>query len=211
MTQTTTLGGASPFQFPILWDELLVGTQPNTFTWSGRVDFRGARRHFSWQHKQGPGVKGTVNTFRGTHTHPFEMIVWVWTDEQWRLLPQLLAFFDYDGTKTGPDGLPMVFPVDIYHPALSFLGIGQVLCEWIESPDVDKERSGHALVKFGLHEYLPEIATTNVTVTPAQTQTPIGVNSEITAGSANVSAVLPSREAANKAMANVLGLKTALP
>jgi hypothetical protein len=126
MSNLVTIGGASPFRFPIIWDSLSLGG--GAFTWSGRVDFVGAARKFTWDHKNGPGVKGTVDTFRATHTHPFTMRIYVWTDAQWQLLPGLLSFFSYDGTKLGPDGLPLVNPVDIYHPALSYLDIHQVLC-----------------------------------------------------------------------------------
>jgi hypothetical protein len=205
----TTVGGASPFRFPTIWDSLSLGG--GAYTWHGPVKFRSARRNFDWQFKRAPGVKGDTNTFRGTHAHPFEMIVRVWTDAMWSELPNLLSFFNYDGTKTGPDGLPLVSPIDIYHPALSFVNIGQVLCEWIEVPEFREEREGDVLVRFGLHEYLPAIATTNVTTTPAATQTPIGVNSEITAGSATTSAVLPSQKAAIASEANVLGTLKGLP
>ena len=197
-----TSAGASPFRFPAIWDSLSLGG--GAFTWSGRVDFKAARRVFSWQHKLGPGVKGTVDTFRGTHTHPFEMIVWVWTDAQWQLLPGLLAFFQTDGTKTGPDGLPLANPVEIYHPALASVDITQVTCEWIEAPEVDKDRSGHAIWRFGLHEFIPVVQNTNVTKTP--TQTLIGVNGDFTAGDAPASVSAVDQATAVRNEGAVLGL-----
>ena len=207
MSNLTTIGGPSPFRFPAIWDSLSLGG--GAFTWSGRVDFVGAKRAFSWQHKSGPGVKGTVDTFRATHTHPFQMRLYVWTDAQWELLPGLLAFFQYDGTKLGSDGLPMVAPVDIYHPALSYLDISQVLCEEILAPEVDKERSGAIWLPFRLHEFLPAIPAVNVTKTP--TQTLIGVNGEFTAGSAPASVAVVPQKVAVANQANVLGLSGVLP
>jgi hypothetical protein len=203
----TSLGAPSPFRFPIIWDSLSLGG--GAFTWSGRVDFVGAKRPFSWQHKIGPGVKGTVDTFRGTHTHPFMMRVYVWTDAQWQLLPGLLSFFQYDGTKIGPDGLPLANPVEIYHPALAYLDITQVTCEEILAPEVDKERSGAVWLPFKLHEFLPAIPSVNTTKTP--TQTMVGVNGEFTAGSAPASVALVPQKAAIANEANVLGIPHVLP
>jgi len=163
------LGGPSPFSLPAIWDSISFGL--GAYTWSGKIEFRGARRHFSWQHKQGPGRKGTVDTFRGTHTHPFEMVLYVIDEAQWQLLPGLLQFFNYDDLKLGPDGLPLINPIDISHPALQFVGIHQVLCEWIEAPMVRQEREGDVLVRFGLHEFIP-VLPQNVTKTPIAVSVP---------------------------------------
>jgi hypothetical protein len=203
----TVPGGPSPFRFPAIWDSLTLGG--GVFTWSGRVDFVGAKRAFSWQHKSGPGVKGTLDTFRATHTHPFMMRVYVWTEVQWALLPGLLEFFQYDGTKIGPDGGPLVLPVDIYHPALTYLGISQVLCEEILAPEIDKERSGAVWLPFKLHEFLPPIPVINATTTPVQTS--VGIASQITAGNAAASVAAVNSAAAVAAEANVLGIAGILP
>lgn len=159
----------SPFAAPGSWDELVLGG--GDFSWKGRVDFVGAKRAFSWQHKVPPGVKGDVNTFRGTHCHSFTMRLYVWTDAQWQMLPDLLSFFQYDGTHLGADGTPLAYPCDIYHPALAYLDIHQVLCEEIHAPEVDKEHSGAVWLGFRLHEFLPQVAG-NVTTTPLRPQTP---------------------------------------
>lgn len=163
------LGGPSPFSFPAIWDSVSFGL--GSFTWSGKIEFRGARRHFSWQHKKGPGRKGSVSTFRGTHPNAFEMILYITDDSQWSLLPGLMQFFQYDETKLGPDGLPLVIPIDIDHPALQFVGIHQVVCEWIEAPFVRQEREGDAIMRFGLHEYLLALPQ-NVTTTPIAVSVP---------------------------------------
>ena len=123
--------------------------------------------------KTPPGVQGEVYTYRGLHTHPFRMLIEVWTDDQWQMLPDLLSFFTYDATKPNPNG--PANPVDIYHPTLSLVDISQVLCLDIVAPEVDQEHSGAAWIEFVLREYRPAVISTNVTATPAATQVPIVV------------------------------------
>jgi hypothetical protein len=157
----------SPFMFPRSWDSIQIGGAGG-LSWQGRVDFVGLKRSFDWQFKRPPALKGDINTFRGTHCHSFTMKVRVWTDVQWLQLPQLLSYFQYDGTKFGPDGQPFANPVDIYHPALAFLDISQVLCEEIFAPEIDKEHAGDAWCNFRLHEFLPAV-NVNGTKTPVAT------------------------------------------
>lgn len=168
---TTTTGIASPFKYPVIWDSISLGG--GAFTWNGRVQFKGAKRSYNWQVKTPPGVQGEVYTYRGLHTHPFRMLIEVWTDDQWQMLPDLLSFFTYDATKPNPNG--PANPVDIYHPTLSLVDISQVLCLDIVAPEVDQEHSGAAWIEFVLREYRPAVISTNVTATPAATQVPIVV------------------------------------
>ena len=206
MTQPfTLLGGPSPFKFPSIWDSVSFGG--GVYTWSGKIQFRQARRHFSWQHKSGPGKKGTLDTYRGTHTRAFEMILFVWTEDQWNLLPGLLQFFNYDGSKLGPDGAPLVDPIDIYHPALSFIDIHQVLCEWIEAPEIRQEREGDAIVKFGLHEYLPPLPV-NVTKTPIGVSVPTAFINNQNEG---LSGKIADQQTAIDNLGTQLGEKGSLP
>lgn len=160
----------SPFRFPAIWDSLSLGG--GAFTWSGKIQFSGAKRAYNWQVKVPPGVQGEVYTYRGLHTHPFKMRLEVWTDPQWALLPGLLAFFTYDALKPNPNGTAN--PVDIYHPALAAVDISQVLCLEIEAPEVDQDRTGAAWWTFVLREYRPA-PPQNVTNTPKATQVPIVV------------------------------------
>lgn len=161
----------SPFRFPAIWDSVSFGG--GAFTWSGKIEFRGAARSYNWQVKEPPGVQGEVYTYRGLRTKPFRMRLEVWTDAQWQLLPGLLAFFDYDNAgKPNPNG--SANPFDIYHPALSALNISQVLCLDVEAPEVDQERTGAVWWTFVLREYRPA-PTVNVTNTPTAVQTPIVV------------------------------------
>ncbi len=206
MSNVVTIGGPSPFRFPAIWDSLSLGG--GAFTWSGRVDFVGARRAFDWQFKKPPGVKGDINTFRGTHCNSFQMRIYVWTEAQWELLPGLLSYFQYDGSKLGPDGLPLVNAVDIYHPALSYLDITQVICEEIFAPEVDKERSGAVWLAFKLHEYLPAIPTRNVTKTPtgAIASTPFVPNAN-----AGVGAQIQTQQQSIENLSSQLGQPGSLP
>lgn len=164
------MANASPFIFPVIWDSVSFGG--GAFTWSGKVQFVGARRSYNWQIKTPPGIQGEVYTYRGLHTYPFRMRLEVWTDQQWQLLPGLLAFFTYDALKPNPNG--SANPVDIYHPALSAIDISQVLCLDIEAPEVDQERSGAAWWTFVLREFRPA-PVANVTNTPQATQVPLVV------------------------------------
>lgn len=157
------LGGPSPFRFAAIWDSISFGL--GAFTWSGKIEVRGARRMFSWQHKKGPGRKGASSTFRGTEPRPFELVLYIEDDNQWSLLPGLLQFFNYDETKLGPDGLPLVQPIDVDYPPLQFIGIHQVICQWIEAPFIRQEREGDVVIRFGLHEFLLPLPQ-NVTQTP---------------------------------------------
>lgn len=164
------MANASPFTFPVIWDSVSFGG--GAFTWSGKVQFIGARRSYNWQIKTPPGIQGEVYTYRGLHTHPFKMRLEVWTEPQWQLLPGLLAFFTYDALKPNPNG--SANPVDIYHPALSAIDISQVLCLDVEAPEVDQERSGAAWWTFVLREFRPA-PPANVTNTPQATQVPLVV------------------------------------
>lgn len=160
----------SPFRFPVIWDSVSFGG--GAFTWSGKIQFIGAKRSYNWQIKTPPGIQGEVYTYRGLHTHPFRMRLEVWTDAQWALLPGLLAFFNYDALKPNPNG--SANPVDIYHPSLSAIDISQVLCLDIEAPEVDQERTGAVWWTFVLREFRPA-PPVNITNTPAATQVPIVV------------------------------------
>jgi hypothetical protein len=186
----TVLGvSPSPFSDPNSWDSITVGGATGTpFTMSGvKIQFRGAKRHFAWQFKKGPGVRGDVNTFRGTHTNPFTLTVWVWSGgivndagtqiyalDQWNALQQFVSCFQYnDNNLSTATGEPNVNPVDISHPALDYLNIHQVVCEWIGAPEVDQDHSGWVKLEIGLHEFLPVVPSQNVTSTPTHSNTPI--------------------------------------
>lgn len=159
----------SPFNDPASWDSITIGGSGQTpYTLNGvKIQFKGAHRHFSWQNKKGPGTRGDVNTFRGTHTNPFQLIIWVWTDAQWDALQVFLSAFNYNDNTIDPaTGEPNVAPVDMFHPALSFLNISQVYCERIETPEIDQDRTGWVKVVIHLHEFLLPVAK-NVTATPS--------------------------------------------
>lgn len=175
--QTLTVLGqtVSPFNDPVSWDSITVGNSQGSFTLANvKIQLRGAKRHFAWQFKKGPGVRGDVNTFRGTHTNSFTLTIWVWTDTQWDQLQQFVSAFNYnDNALNAATGEPNANPVDISYPPLDYLNIHQVLCEWIESPEIDQDHSGWAKCNFGLHEFLPVVPNQNVTNTPIATQVPI--------------------------------------
>lgn len=163
-------GNPSPFLFPDQWDA--VSFAHGAFTWKGKVQFRNAKRSFNWQIKTPPGLQGEVYTYRGVRTRPFQMRLQCWTDAQWQLLPDLVAFFNYNVTLSTP--VNPAAPIDIYHPALAVIGISQVLCEDIDAPEVEQERGGEAWITFALREFKPTTPL-NVTNTPLATQVPIVV------------------------------------
>ena len=199
----------SPFNDPGSWDSITVGGlggQGVTLT-NVKIQLRQARRHFSWQYKKGPGTRGDVNTYRGTHTNSFQLLIWVWTDTQWAALQSFVACFNYnDNNLSTSTGEPNVNPVDISHPSLDYLNIHQVICEWIEAPEVDQDRSGWAKVTFGLHEFLPVVPSQNVTSTPKGAQSPIVVINRL---GGSVGRTLQSEQNAISALAP--SLPTTLP
>jgi hypothetical protein len=159
------MSNASPFRFPELWDSISFGG--GAFTWSGKIEIRGASRYYKWQQKNSPGRKGATQTFQATFPKPFTIKFFIWTDSQWTLLPGLLQVFFYDGSKTAPDGSPLIVPVDIYHPQLAMVDIFQVVIDEIMSPEVDQERSGWATMLVKMREFLPPV--------PASVKTPVAV------------------------------------
>jgi hypothetical protein len=202
--QTITLASDSPFSNPQPWDALVLGSGP-TFTWLGPVDFRGAKRSFSWQYKYPKGIKGDVNTFRGTHCQSFMMRVHVWSASQWGQLPQLLSYFNYDGTKLGPDGTPLANPVNMFHPALALIGITQVICEEIHAFEIDKEHSGRGWQDFKLHEFLPEVSAINAT------KTPLAATPFLVSETAGVAAAIATQSQETLNLAQQLGTPGSLP
>jgi hypothetical protein len=151
---TSISSAASPFKFPILWDSLSLGG--GAFTWRGKLEIRGAKRWYKWQQKNAPGKKGADQTFRARWPQPFQIRLFVWTHDDWGPLLELLDWFNYDATKLGPTGTD-VKPIDIYHPQLSIVDISQVVCDWVQAPEVEQERSGWAIATIQLREFAPAV------------------------------------------------------
>jgi hypothetical protein len=110
---------ASPFALPEVWDAVTVAGK----VWTGKVEIKGAKRAYKWDIKDGMGLQGALETYRGQTPTPFTITFYIWTDAMYAAWLDFVKLFQYNGVKFQPK------PVSIYHPQLDTLGIGQILCE----------------------------------------------------------------------------------
>lgn len=125
-----------PYTFPQAWDTIRI----NGIYWGGphglgaKIKIVGATRFYKIQQKDGQGLDGATQTFRGFKPKPFKLEFSWWTATQhagWAFFSQIFIF---DASKSiGP---PPVF--DISHPALSLLNISAILVEEVGAVDVDE-------------------------------------------------------------------------
>lgn len=156
MTQPViTIQGSTPLTDPVSWDTIIV----SGVKWFGKVDIRGAERSYKWDIKDGLGLQGAIETYRGQTPSPFTIDFFLWTSEHFLAWQSFSLLFLYDGTRPGG-----VKPVDIFHPALVYLGIYQVICEGVGAPEkISDDLMFRATVK--LREYYPP-PKVNTTRTP---------------------------------------------
>lgn len=145
----------SPWDAPGVWDTLVV----SGFTYSAPADgwfqIMGAERSYRWDVKDGAGLQGAIETYRGRTPPQFTLTFYIWTADQYAATETFLKTFLYDPTKL------QVTPFTIYHPTLDNLLISQVICEgvggitkvgdWQSGPDMFT-----ATVK--LREFFPLLA-----------------------------------------------------
>lgn len=128
MTQPIDLDAwASPFTEPKVWDQITVGGKlwgPNR-----KVEIKSAKRAYKWDVKDGMGQQGALETYRGQTPPPFQIVFYLWTNDQYNEWQTFQRLFKYDGVKFQPT------PVSIYHPMLDQLGIYQIICEDIGAPE----------------------------------------------------------------------------
>lgn len=157
MTQpVVTIQGATPFSDPVSWDTIIVGG----VSWFGRFKIKGAKRSYKWDIKDGLGLQGAIETYRGQTPSPFEIVFSLWTDQQFQLWDQFSLLFRYDGATPGVG----VKPVDVFHPQLAKVGIYQIICEDIGAPEMVSD-DGMWEASVNVREYFPPLPV-NTTVTP---------------------------------------------
>lgn len=147
----------SPFFAPDAWDTFTINSVP----WQGKFEFRGAERHFRWDHKNPPGVDGAYDTFRGTQPQPFDLTVYIWTDQQWnRWTSVFVPLLTYPGAKVG-----QVFAVTIGHISLSAIGVSACVVLGVGAMEPAGEDKMFK-VRVRLKEYKQPPVPINVTATP---------------------------------------------
>lgn len=151
-----TIASATPFTDPVSWDTVRISGAP----WFGKFEIKGAERSYKWDIKDGLGLQGAIETYRGQTPSPFEITFYLWTSEHFREWQIFSLFFRYDGATPGVG----VKPVDIFHPALNYIGIYQVICEGIGAPEKISDDLMFS-VSVKLREYFPP-PQINTTVTP---------------------------------------------
>lgn len=188
-----------PFGNPASWDAITVAGR----IWTGKIEIRGACRHYRWQKKVARGQEGATNTYQGDKPLPFELEFFMWTTQQYADWLSFVPLFKYFGVKG------VVVPVPIYHPALALVNVTTIVCDQLGTVEPRGEDKLYS-VKVKVHEFVPPVVAVNATTTPVAGAIVLPPSS-VGAGAAPVSAVLPSQQADAINQAAALGLKTALP
>jgi hypothetical protein len=90
-----TLNLDSPFTDPVAWDTIRVAG----VEWFGKFEIRGAKRAFKWDVKDGLGLQGAIETYRGQTPPPFTINFYLWADQHFDQWPEFIALFNYNAAK----------------------------------------------------------------------------------------------------------------
>lgn len=152
---------ASPFALPETWDQIQIAGHlwppADSGYKSARIKIAGAKRAYKWDVKDGLGLQGALETYRGQTPPAFTITFFLWTNELYAAWLSFQPLLQYNGVKTQPK------PVQIYHPQLANLGIYQVITEDIGAVEMVDEMSRMFAVTVTLREFfnpLPVSATT---------------------------------------------------
>ena len=152
---------SDPFAHPDTWDTIYINGTPwgTASPVGGKVTVRGASRFYKIDQKDAKGQDGSTQTYVGTHPKAFRIIFGLWTSAQWAYWNQLIiSAFYYSGV------IGKVYPVPIYHPATSLVGITTIITDDIGAPEID-DRTKEATIVVTVREYYPA-APGNASVTP---------------------------------------------
>ena len=152
---------ASPFGLPETWDRIVIAGQ----TWppqssgytSTKIKISGAKRAYKWDVKDGLGLQGALETYRGQTPPAFTVTFWIWDSALYTAWLSFQPLMQYNGVKTQPK------PISIYHPLLANLGIYQVIVEDISGVEMVDEPARLFAVTVTMREFfqpLPVPATT---------------------------------------------------
>jgi hypothetical protein len=196
----------SPYAAPSLWDQIQIGgltwggfTTDNPVRCGGGIEIRGATRFYKIDQKDGAGLDGATQTYRGQKPKPFDLIFSWWTDLQDAWWVTFSTQFNYSASKPGLP--PPVFQV--YHPKLARLNIDSILVEEVGGTDVHPD-SKLATARVRVRQFLPP-ALVNASVTPLGTSVPSGYDNGQGAGTRDTSTAT-----VEELQAHVLVLGTAL-
>lgn len=166
----------SPYTFPQLWDQVQI----NGIYWGGPsglgagIKIQGASRFYKVDQKDGQGLDGATQTYRGVKPKPFKLVFQWWNDTQhagWAFFSQM---FIYTGSKG--IAIPPVF--SIYHPALALLNISAILVDEVGQVEINPD-SKLATATVTVRQFYPPpptpATTTPVSAPPAPAPTPTGV------------------------------------
>jgi hypothetical protein len=165
-----------PFNFPQSWDQIQI----NGIYWGGphglggKITILGATRFYKVDQKDGSGLDGATQTYRGVKPKPFKLVFAWWNAEQhagWAFLSQM---FIYTGSK--PGALPPVFSV--YHPALALLSISSILVDEVSAVEVHEDTK-IAKATVTVRQFYPPpptgATTTPSSAPPSPPPTPTGL------------------------------------
>jgi hypothetical protein len=120
--------GLDPWSSPQLHDEIDIAGLTLAAPGDCWFQITGAERAYRWDVKDGAGLQGAIETYRGRTPPPFQITFYMWTPQHWVSVTNLFASLQYDPTKLAVKAYP------IFHVALSILGISQVIVEGIGLP-----------------------------------------------------------------------------
>lgn len=129
-----------PWNQPLLHDEFDIGPSSFVAPRDGWFQITGAERAYRWDIKDGAGLQGAIETYRGRTPPPFQITFYMWTPDHYTAVASLFNSIQYDPTKY------TVTPYTISHPVLAILNITQVIVEgigqivkvgdWQQGPDM---------------------------------------------------------------------------
>lgn len=203
-----------PFNFPANWDQIVIGGMPwggvagsgvldPSFPMYAKIVVEGATRFYKVDQKDGQGLDGATQTFRGVKPKPFRLKFFWYTAAQHQWWTVFSYQFIYTGSKKlGP---PPVFAVS--HPALDLLSISAILIDEVGQVNVDvntKEASAVVTVRQ-FYPTPPSSATATPVAAPPNPPAP-GVSVAPT----SEAQIALAQIAVNASVANA-GLPGALP
>lgn len=208
---------ADPFSQPALWDAITI----NGLTWGGplgsgvldptqpmfcKIVIEGASRFYKVDQKDGQGLDGATQTYRGVKPKPFKLkFIW-YTSAQHAYWSLYSSMFFYTASKA--NAIPPVF--DVGHPALALLAIYAVLVDEVGQVEMGRLTESGAMwaqsVVTVRQFYPPPPLAATITPVGAPPVPPVpGAPAPTTASS-----ILQAQIAVNASIANS-GLPGALP
>jgi hypothetical protein len=152
----------SPFESTAAWDVVLIG---GTAASPGLVRIKSCVRKNKWDVKIGKGTIGATETFVGIPPAEIELEFKLWLPDHFTAWSTFVQNFQYDPSKQPG----VANAIDIWHPALAFLGITSVVATEIGAPMMQPDFLW--LINVKLLEYLKVPNTSAVGTANGSTST----------------------------------------